>query len=175
MKNKDFRNSIGCSLVILLLGVLIICSPILKVTNIEFLYRIFLGVYGIIQLGQFLILYKKKDYTNFFAFAISFGLLIASFMWDLTESPKTLAFSLLVWIAVIALVKLKKADYYILNSCTVTHKSDTETLYLLRNAKHINPTVKTVLTGCMAQVDKEELEKMALVAEPIKKFTKTVT
>ena len=64
MKNKDFRNSIGCSLVILLLGVLIICSPILKVTNIEFLYRIFLGVYGIIQLGQFLILYKKKDYTN---------------------------------------------------------------------------------------------------------------
>lgn len=112
MKNKDFRNSIGCSLVILLLGVLIICSPILEVTNIEFLYRIFLGVYGIIQLGQFLILYKKKDYTNFFAFAISFGLLIASFMWDLTESPKTLAFSLLVWIAVIALVKLKKADYY---------------------------------------------------------------
>lgn len=55
---------------------------------------------------------------------------------------------------------IKKADYYILNSCTVTHKSDTETLYLLRNAKHINPTVKTVLTGCMAQVDKEELEKL---------------
>ena len=55
---------------------------------------------------------------------------------------------------------IKKADYYILNSCTVTHKSDSETLYLLRNAKHINPAVKNVLSGCMAQVDKEELEKL---------------
>ncbi len=55
---------------------------------------------------------------------------------------------------------LKDADYYILNSCTVTHKSDSETLYLLRNAKHLNPGIKTVLTGCLAQVDKEELEKL---------------
>ena len=57
-------------------------------------------------------------------------------------------------------VDLKEADYYILNSCTVTHKSDSETLYLLRNAKHLNPDIKTVLTGCLAQVDKEELEKL---------------
>ena len=56
--------------------------------------------------------------------------------------------------------ELKEADYYILNSCTVTHKSDSETLYLLRNAKHLNPGIKTVLTGCLAQVDKEELEKL---------------
>lgn len=55
---------------------------------------------------------------------------------------------------------LKEADYYILNSCTVTHKSDSETLYLLRNAKHLNPDIKTVLTGCLAQVNKEELEKL---------------
>lgn len=55
---------------------------------------------------------------------------------------------------------IKAADYYILNSCTVTHKSDSETLYLLRNAKHINPRIKTVLTGCMAQVDRDELQKL---------------
>ena len=56
--------------------------------------------------------------------------------------------------------ELKEADYYILNSCTVTHKSDSETLYLLRNAKHLNSGIKTVLTGCLAQVDKEKLEKL---------------
>ncbi|MGN1153050.1 MAG: tRNA (N(6)-L-threonylcarbamoyladenosine(37)-C(2))-methylthiotransferase MtaB [Candidatus Gastranaerophilaceae bacterium] len=59
--------------------------------------------------------------------------------------------------------ELKDADYFILNSCTVTHKSDSETLYLLRNAKHINSHIKTVLTGCLAQVDKDELIKLEYV------------
>jgi len=51
----------------------------------------------------------------------------------------------------------KEAEYYILNSCSVTHKSDNEALYLLRNAKHTNPDIKTVITGCAAQIEKEEL------------------
>ena len=112
MKSRDFKNSIGCSIVVLLLGAILICCPMLNMTNITLLYRFFFGIYAIIQIGQFLILYKKKDYTNFFAFAISFLLLIASFIWNLTENPKSLALSLLVLIFVIALVKLKKADYY---------------------------------------------------------------
>lgn len=52
---------------------------------------------------------------------------------------------------------IKQAQYYILNSCSVTHKSDTETLYLLRNTKHKYPEIKTVLTGCVAQIEKETL------------------
>ena len=52
---------------------------------------------------------------------------------------------------------IKSADYYILNSCSVTHKSDNEALYLLRNAFNINPNIKTVLTGCVAQIEKEKL------------------
>ena len=38
---------------------------------------------------------------------------------------------------------IKSADYYILNSCSVTHKSDNEALYLLRNAFNINPNMAT--------------------------------
>ena len=52
---------------------------------------------------------------------------------------------------------IPEADFYILNSCTVTHKSDNEAFYLLRNAKHLNPNIKTILTGCIAQVEKEAL------------------
>lgn len=52
---------------------------------------------------------------------------------------------------------VKEADIYILNSCTVTHKSDNEAMYLLRSAKHKNPEVLTVITGCVAQVEKEKL------------------
>ncbi|MBR5555684.1 tRNA (N(6)-L-threonylcarbamoyladenosine(37)-C(2))-methylthiotransferase MtaB [bacterium] len=52
---------------------------------------------------------------------------------------------------------LDDADIFILNSCTVTHKSDNEAFYLLRNAKHKNKNIKTILTGCIAQVEKENL------------------
>lgn len=51
--------------------------------------------------------------------------------------------------------KQEDADYYILNSCSVTHKSDNEALYLLRHAHSIG--LKTILTGCVAQIEKEKL------------------
>ena len=54
---------------------------------------------------------------------------------------------------------IEEADLFILNSCTVTHKSDNEAFYLLRNAKHKNPNITNLLTGCIAQVEKEELLK----------------
>lgn len=51
----------------------------------------------------------------------------------------------------------KEADIYILNSCSVTHKSDNEAMYLLRHAHSLR--LKTVLTGCIAQIEKENLLK----------------
>lgn len=53
--------------------------------------------------------------------------------------------------------KIEDADLYILNSCSVTHKSDNEALYLLRNAKHKNPKIFSIITGCVAQIEKEKL------------------
>ncbi len=53
--------------------------------------------------------------------------------------------------------KQENADYYILNSCSVTHKSDNEAMYLLRHAHSLG--LKTVLTGCIAQIEKEALLK----------------
>ena len=55
--------------------------------------------------------------------------------------------------------RIEDADIYVLNSCTVTHKSDNEAFFLLRNAKHKNPEILTVLTGCLAQTEKENLLK----------------
>ena len=53
--------------------------------------------------------------------------------------------------------KLEDADFYILNSCTVTHKSDNEAMYHLRAAKHKNPNIINIITGCVAQVEKAKL------------------
>ena len=53
--------------------------------------------------------------------------------------------------------KICDADFFILNSCTVTHKSDNEAFRILLHAKKQNPEIKTVLTGCIAQIEKENL------------------
>ena len=55
--------------------------------------------------------------------------------------------------------KLEEAEYYILNSCSVTQTSDNEAMYLLRHAH--NTGLTTILTGCIAQIEKEKL-----LAEP---------
>ncbi len=52
---------------------------------------------------------------------------------------------------------IRDADFYILNSCSVTHIADSKNLSYLRLAKRENPNIKTVLTGCMAQLQKEKL------------------
>ncbi len=59
--------------------------------------------------------------------------------------------------------KINESDIYILNSCSVTHKSDKEALYLLRSAKHKNPEIITILTGCFAQIEKENLLKNGFI------------
>ena len=53
--------------------------------------------------------------------------------------------------------KQEDAEYYILNSCSVTHKSDNEAMYLLRHAHSLG--LKTILTGCIAQIEKRKLLK----------------
>jgi len=52
---------------------------------------------------------------------------------------------------------IKNADIFILNSCSVTSKSDNEALWHLRSAKHKNSGIINVVTGCYAQLEKEEL------------------
>lgn len=50
-----------------------------------------------------------------------------------------------------------RADIYIINSCTVTANSDSEAIYLARKAKNTNSEAKIILTGCFAQVAKDEI------------------
>lgn len=48
-----------------------------------------------------------------------------------------------------------EAEIYILNSCSVTHKSDNEAMYLLRHA-HSSGLI-TIITGCIAQIERDKL------------------
>ncbi|MEI6209968.1 MAG: tRNA (N(6)-L-threonylcarbamoyladenosine(37)-C(2))-methylthiotransferase MtaB, partial [Desulfuromonadales bacterium] len=52
------------------------------------------------------------------------------------------------------------SDIYIINSCTVTARTDAETRRLIRRARRMNPDARIVATGCYAQVAPDLLEKM---------------
>lgn len=53
------------------------------------------------------------------------------------------------------------ADYYIVNTCTVTHFGDKKSRQMLRRAKRLNPEATIVATGCYAQVSPESLEQIS--------------
>jgi len=52
------------------------------------------------------------------------------------------------------------ADVYIINTCTVTHKSDFQSRQLIRRAKKQNPGAKVIVAGCYAQVSPDEVAKI---------------
>jgi len=49
------------------------------------------------------------------------------------------------------------AQVYVINSCTVTQRSDNETQRVIRRAKLANPSAQIAVTGCYAQVAPQEV------------------
>lgn len=52
------------------------------------------------------------------------------------------------------------AELYLVNSCTVTARSDAESRRLIRRARRASPDCRMVVTGCYAQVAPDELKKL---------------
>ncbi len=50
------------------------------------------------------------------------------------------------------------SDFYIINTCSVTAKSDSESMYYIRKSRKINPDAKIIVTGCFAQLKPEEIK-----------------
>jgi threonylcarbamoyladenosine tRNA methylthiotransferase MtaB len=56
------------------------------------------------------------------------------------------------------------ADIYVINTCTVTARTDAESRKLVRRAARLNPGSKIVVTGCYAQLAAKELADLPNVA-----------
>ncbi len=52
------------------------------------------------------------------------------------------------------------ADIYVINTCSVTENANKECQYLIRKALSINPSAKTVVMGCYAQLKPSEIAKI---------------
>ncbi len=76
-----------------------------------------------------------------------------------------------------------KADLYIVNTCTVTAKTDFQSRQLVRRAHRTNPSAPIIVTGCYAQIAPQELARLpgvSLVAgtemkEQLPSIIKTLT
>ena len=54
----------------------------------------------------------------------------------------------------------ERADFYIINTCTVTDRADWEARRLVRRAKRLSPEARVLLTGCYAQVSPEQVAQV---------------
>ncbi len=54
------------------------------------------------------------------------------------------------------------ADAYIINTCTVTGRTDTQSRQVIRKARKENPGALVVVTGCYAQVSPEEVKSLGV-------------
>ncbi len=51
-----------------------------------------------------------------------------------------------------------KADIYLINTCTVTSRADTDSLSLVRKAAKENPRAKIIVTGCLTELDARKIK-----------------
>jgi threonylcarbamoyladenosine tRNA methylthiotransferase MtaB len=54
----------------------------------------------------------------------------------------------------------EEADIYLINTCTVTARTDAESRRLIRRARKVRPGARIVVTGCYAQLAFEQLREM---------------
>jgi len=52
----------------------------------------------------------------------------------------------------------RPANICLINTCTVTHRADSDSLNLIRRAKRENPKAKIIVTGCLAELDSKKIE-----------------
>jgi len=52
------------------------------------------------------------------------------------------------------------ADYYIINTCSVTQNADKETRQIVKSALRTNPDAKVIIVGCYAQLKPEEIAQI---------------
>ena len=54
----------------------------------------------------------------------------------------------------------RETDFYVINTCTVTHRADAESFNLMRRAKRENPKAKIIVTGCLTELDEDKIKKI---------------
>jgi len=52
------------------------------------------------------------------------------------------------------------ANFYVINTCTVTHRADADSFNLIRRAIRENPSAKIIVTGCLTELDADKIREI---------------
>ena len=111
MKKKQIVDLI-IALILILSGSILLIFPIMKIINVKLIFIIILLLYGILNLIQFLLTKESKDYEGLLTCIASLITAIVAYFLDINKVSWYLALTLFIWIILMSLIKLKKADYY---------------------------------------------------------------
>ena len=111
MKRKQIVDLITAVLLIIV-GSLVLTFPLLKLINVKYIFIGVLAFYGIMNLIQFILTSKEKDYEGLLTMIASIITLLLLGFLEVDNNPLNLALTLFSWIVLMSLIKLKKCDYY---------------------------------------------------------------
>lgn len=100
------------AIILIIVGSALLIVPILEIMNVKVIFMVVLGIYGLMNLIQFILTRKDQDYEGLFTMIASLIVLIMVAYLNVSKVPWYLALALFTWIILMALIKLKKADYY---------------------------------------------------------------
>ena len=111
MKRKQIVDFI-IAVSLIIVGSLVLTFPLLKIVNVKYIFIGVLAFYGIMNLIQFILTSKEKDYEGLLTMIASIITLLLLGFLEVDNSPLNLALTLFVWIVLMSMIKLKKCDYY---------------------------------------------------------------
>lgn len=111
MKKKQIVDLI-IAIFLILCGSIILLFPLLHFIKVKIIFLGVLLIYIILNLVKFVLTFSYKDYEGLFTSIASIITFVIALNLDIAKIPWYLALSLLIWIVMLSLIKLKKSDYY---------------------------------------------------------------
>ena len=139
MKRKQIVDLVT-AVTLIIVGSVLLIFPLLKIVNVKYIFMGVLSFYGVMNLIQYLLTTKSKDYEGLFTMIASIIALVILGLVNVEKNPLNLSLTLFVWITLMSLIKLKKCDYY-----HDRHKK----IYILR----IITLILFVLTGLLCTIN----------------------
>ena len=110
MKRKQKVDSF-VGVIILLIGILYLLFPLYHINNLKIINIVMFSILSLVFFFYFFINKKSKDYSGLFNCGACVTFVMLMIIFDITN-PKNLSICILSWVALKAIIKFKKSDYY---------------------------------------------------------------
>ena len=110
--NKKQIVDLLIAVFLIICGAVLLVFPLFHFVKVKPIFMGILAIYGILNLIQFLLTKDAKDYEGLLTMVASVITLIVAWRLDVAKTPWYLALTLFIWIIMMSLIKMKKADYY---------------------------------------------------------------